>query len=164
MKETERKKRNKTRLRECYPKFARLVEKVLSELEGQDIRPRIQEAWRSPVDQLEAYNRGNSKLKFGFHNVTAQNGSPEALAVDILDDDAPLNPSVCYLLKLAVAARKNGLQTGILWGLPKRLADSTDLSIRLGDFDTKVKVGWDPCHVEVTGLTLTDVKKGARPS
>ena len=71
---------------------------VIEALEGQNIRPRIQQAWRSPAEQLEAFNSGHSKLKFGYHNATGKNGEKEALAVDLLDDDAPLNPSVRYLL------------------------------------------------------------------
>jgi hypothetical protein len=51
--------------------------------------------------------------------VTAADGTPEALAVDMLDDDAPLNPSKKYLLMLAHAAEKAGLETGIRWGSPR---------------------------------------------
>ena len=164
MNETERKKRNKARLKECYSTFAQRVNNVLIDMEKQQYRPRIQEAWRSPADQLKAYNSGHSKLKFGFHNVTNNNGNPESLAVDILDDDAPLNPSKKFLLILAASARSQGLQTGILWGLSSSLANGVNQAISNGNFDALVKIGWDPCHVEVTGMKPSDAKAGMRPS
>jgi hypothetical protein len=163
MNEVDRKKRNQTKLSECYPKFAQSVTNILTELESQGLRPRIQEAWRSPADQLAAYNSGHSKLKYGFHNVTDKNGKPESLAVDILDDDAPLNPSNRFLLMLAAFARKYGLQTGILWGLTSALSNGVDQAINTGNFDANVKIGWDPCHVEAIGITPTQAKAGARP-
>jgi hypothetical protein len=69
--------------------------------------------WRSIAAQEAAFAAGHSKLKFGFHNVTGANGRPEALAVDLLDDDAPVNPGKPYLLRLAAAAGDAGLVSGI---------------------------------------------------
>jgi len=112
MKETDRKKSNDTRLLELFATFRVRVEKVIVVLESEGIRPRIQNAWRSPADQLKAFNSGHSKLKFGFHNVTASDGTKEALAVDLLDDDHPLGPTKNYLLQLAAAAEAEGLITG----------------------------------------------------
>ena len=163
MNEANRKKRNQTKLSECYPKFAQSVTNILTELENQGVRPRIQEAWRSPAAQLVAYNSGHAKLKYGFHNVTDKNGKPESPAVDILDDDAPLNPSKCFLLMLAASARRNGLQTGILWGLTPALSNGVNQAINAGNFNANVKIGWDPCHVEVIGITPTQAKAGTRP-
>src|SRR5688572_5039765 len=113
MNEAARKARNDDRLKELFPTFRARVKRVVDQLETGGLRPRIQDAWRSPADQLIAFNNGNSKLKFGFHNVTASNGSPEALAVDMLDDDSPLAPGKSYLLRLAAAAEKAGLVSGI---------------------------------------------------
>jgi hypothetical protein len=114
MKEADRQKRNKDRLAELHPTFRARVRKVIASLESSGLRPRIQDAWRSPEDQKKAFESGHSKLLFGFHNVTAKNGKPEALAVDLLDDDAPLSPSKRYLLQLAAAAQRAGLVTGPL--------------------------------------------------
>src|SRR6266849_193113 len=121
MTESDRLKRNKERLKELFPTFAVRIGKVLVDLEAAGVRPRIQEAYRSPEDQLKAFNAGFSKLKFGFHNVTGAGGNRESLAVDLLDDDQPLNPSTGYLLRLATVAQKQRLETGILWGLPASL-------------------------------------------
>ena len=151
MKETDRQARNAQRLAECEPSFGQLVSGVLRGLEARGLRPRIQEAWRPPGNQLAAFKAGRSKLKFGFHNLTASDGRPAALAVDILDDDAPLGPGARYLLMLAAEARARGLETGILWGLPVALRKGVDEAIALQRWDAPVKVGWDPCHVQIVG-------------
>lgn len=163
MNEEKRKQRNSERVRELWPAFGRKIERVIAELEAKGIRPRIQDAYRSPEDQLEAFNRGTSRTKFGFHNTTGKQGQKEALAVDMLDDDHPLNMSTEYLLKLAAAAESQGLTTGIRWDLPKNLIEGIDKAISNKDWKARVKVGWDPSHIEPVGLTLKDVRNGKRP-
>jgi hypothetical protein len=164
MDEAARIKRNDDRLTECFPGFAPRIKAVLTALEAQQFRPRIQEAYRSPEDQLQAFNTGFSKVKFGFHNCTGAGNVKEALACDILDDDNPLNPGTRYLLALALAARSQGLQTGILWGLPAPLAAGVEGALATRNLDSVVKVGWDPTHTEVTGLSITAAKAGGRPT
>lgn len=163
MNEADRKQRNTTRLLELYPTFRMRLEKAIIALESKGIRPRIQDAWRSPADQEKAFESGHSKLLFGFHNVTAPNGTPEALAVDLLDDDSPLNPSKSYLLQLAAAAEAAGLVTGIRWGVPKKLAGAIDTALASQDWDANVKIGWDPTHVQPIGITVAQAKAGKRP-
>ena len=58
MKETDRKKKNDTRLLELYPTFRTRLEKVIVALESKGIRPRIQDAWRSPADQRKPSRAG----------------------------------------------------------------------------------------------------------
>ncbi|MBI1780588.1 MAG: hypothetical protein HYR66_04385, partial [Sphingobacteriales bacterium] len=106
MTEPQRQQRNADRLLELFPTFHQRIAKVIADLEAINVRPRIQDAYRSPADQLKAFNSGHSKLKFGFHNVTGANGQKESLAVDMLDDDSPLKTSTAYVLKLAWAAEK----------------------------------------------------------
>ena len=163
MTDAERHNRNNLRLLQCWPSFARKVKAVLADLEGHGLRPRIQCAWRSPAAQLKAYQAGNSKLKFGFHNVTSRAGKPEALAVDILDNDHPLEPPTRFLLMLAASSQAHELQSGIRWGLSTAGRKRIDQALAEKRWDAKVAVGWDPCHVEVTGLTVTRAKAGARP-
>jgi hypothetical protein len=164
MTEAARRARNESRLQELFPTFRARIRRVIKRLEDNGLRPRIQDAHRSPADQLAAFNAGHSKLKFGFHNVTAGDGTPEALAVDMLDDDNPLNPRVSYLLQLAAAAEAAGLTTGVRWGLPAALRAAIDTAIAAGDFQAPLKVGWDPTHVEPVGITVTEARNGQRPA
>lgn len=163
MKEADRRARNAQRMTTLYPTFVARLSAVIKELETGGLRPRIQDAWRSPADQLEAYNAGHSKLKYGFHNVTGPAGEKESLAVDLLDDDAPLNPGTPYVLRLTAAAEKHGLTTGARWGLPIKLQQAIDTAILDKNWDAPVKVGWDPLHVEPTGITVAEAKAGKRP-
>ena len=164
MLEWKRQVRNGERLRECHPVLRAALKRVLHELERDGYRPRIQDAYRSPALQAEAYRTGHSLVRWGFHNATSAEGRPEALAADVLDDEAPLAPSRRYLLALAIAADGHGLQTGITWGLPEMLRRQTEAAIAARTPDAVVRSGGDPCHVEVKGLTLADAQAGLRPS
>lgn len=164
MNEAARLQRNADRMKQLHPNFARRLDEVIAALEAQGLRPRIQDAWRSPEEQRKAFEAGHSKLLFGFHNVTAADGRPEALAVDLLDDDAPLAPGRPYLLKLAAAAGDAGLTTGIRWGLAQKLRTAIDLAIETQAWEAPVKVGWDPLHVEPTGITVAQARAGMRPA
>lgn len=163
MNEVARKARNAQRLQELYPVFARRIAVIITDLEADGYRPRIQDAWRSPESQLAAYSAGNSKLKFGYHNVTAPNGDKEALAVDLLDDDFPLNSRSDYLLRLAGAAAKYNCGTGVKWGLPPVLQEAVEAAIQAHDWKARLKIGWDPTHVEPTDVTVGQAKSGIRP-
>ncbi len=164
MEEFARRRRNRDRLEELYPSFRAAVRSLIADLEAKGFRPRIQDAWRSPEDQRVAFDTGRSKLRYGFHNVTGAAKKAEALAVDLLDDDYPTNPRREYLLYLAAAAESRRLTTGIRWGLPKILARAIDRAIRDGDWRARISLGWDPCHVEPTSLTVEDARRGKRPA
>ena len=164
MTEEKRKQRNRDRIKELYPAFGKRIERVIRAMESEGFRPRIQAGWRSPAEQLEAFNTGHSKLKYGFHNVTSSSGRMESLAVDMLDDDFPVNSRPQYLLCLAWAAEAEGLTTGIRWGVPKVLWGAIDEAIALKAWKTPVKIGWDPTHIEPRGLTPGEAKNGARPN
>ena len=160
MKEVDRRMRNLTRLDELHPSYRARIERVIAVLEAKGIRPRIQDAWRSPAKQEQAFLRGTSRLRFGFHNVTRPDGKPNAFAVDLIDDNSPLKPGKKYLLQLAAAAEAEGLITGIRWGLPENLAAAVDAAIAAEDWNANVKVGWDPTHVEPANITVAQAKDG----
>ena len=164
MNEAARKQRNQQRLKECFPKFAQRVEAVIKDLEAQGFRPRIQDAHRSIADQEKAFKNGFSKVRFGFHNVTGANGKAEALAVDLLDDDKPLSPSRKYIILLAGAAQAHGLHPGSFFGLPQSLRAGLSKAIQDHNFDPKIKIGFDPTHIEVTGISIAEAKAGKRPT
>lgn len=163
MNEADRIQRNLIKINELHPAIKPRMEAVLRELEGFGYRPRIQEAWRSPKDQLAAYNAGTSKVKYGFHNVTADDGTKEALAADVWDDDRPLTTKTHFMLHLLAAAEKNGLTTGIRWSLSENRIKLIEDAIAQEDWKRPVWVGWDPLHVEVTGLTIQEAEAGKRP-
>ncbi len=164
MEESARRRRNKDRLAELFPTFRTRIRGLIQELEGNGFRPRIQQAWRSPAEQRIAFETGHSKLLFGFHNVTGGDQAPEALAVDLLDDDNPLNPRREYLLRLAAAAGKRTMTTGLRWGLPSNLREAIDAAIAGEDWRAAIKIGWDPCHVEPTDVTVAQARAGKRPA
>jgi hypothetical protein len=164
VKEDARRARNARALKELHPAFGRRVSQIIAALERLHYRPRIQDAWRSPQAQLEAFNAGNSRLEFGFHNVTGANGEAEALAVDLLDDDFPLNPRRDYLLRRAAAATDVSCRTGVAWGLPPNLAAAVEAAVASGQWNAKVKIGWDPTHVEPVDVTLAQAAAGRRPA
>src|SRR5215216_7548328 len=163
MKESARKERNEQRLTECFPPFAQRVQAVIDDLEAEGFRPRIQDAHRSIADQLKAVKGGFSKVRFGFHNVTGANGKPESLAVDLLDDDNPLNPSRKYIILLAAAAQAHGLHPGSFFGLPQTLRKGLSKAIEERNFDSHVKIGFDPTHIQVSNMTIASAKAGDRP-
>ena len=163
MNEAARKERNRERLTECFPKFAGKIGAVIKAMEDQGFRPRIQAAHRTIADQKKAVEGGFSKVLFGFHNVTGKDGKPEALAVDLLDDDKPLSPNREYLIRLAATADAQGLQTGIFFGLPQALRRGLSQAIADLDFNPGIKIGFDPTHVEVAGISISEAKAGKRP-
>ena len=144
MLESERKLRNQTRLEELYPTIRSAVQAIVEEMEKAGYRPRIQDAWRSPADQLKAYNAGTSKVKYGFHNVTGPNSEKEALAADILDDDNLFTAKTHFMLRLAAAAERNELTTGIRWGLSDAYSKAIDNAIAAQTWTSPIHVGWDP--------------------
>jgi hypothetical protein len=164
MNEAARRQRNHDRLQQLYPAFAARVATVIAELEAEGWRPRIQDAWRSPAAQRSAHAAGHTALAFGLHNITGADGRPQALAVDLLDDDAPLTPGKPYLLRLAAAADGAALVSGIRWGLSTRLARAIDEAIALRDWQAAVKIGWDPTHLQPRGLSVAQARAGQRPT
>ena len=163
MLDSARQRRNGERLAECHPAFRAALRRVLHDLEADHYRPRIQCAYRSPALQAEAYAAGRSHVQWSYHNATTADGHPDALAADVLDDDAPLAPSRRYLLSLAMVCDRYGLSTGISWGLLPHLRRATLAAVATRMPDADVKIGWDPCHVEVRGLTLAQARAGQRP-
>ena len=163
MDEEARHRRNRERLKECFPAFAAGVDRVIRRLQDDGFRPRIQDAFRSLEDQLAAFQRGTSKVKFGFHNIANASGRPESLAVDLLDDNRPLSPTREYVIRLAAAAAAEDLQTGIFFGLPQSLRKGLQDAITALDFRTNVKFGFDPTHVEVRGISISEARGGRRP-
>lgn len=164
MTDAERHERNEKLLGQCHPGFARPLRATLLDVESVSRRPRIDNAWRSPAEQLAKYKANLSHIRYGFHCATGPTGKPESLAVDLVDEDHPLDPPLSFALVLLWAARRHGLTTGLLFGLPANLQRPLIAAAdeRRFSFVTKV-IGWDRMHVEITSLTVAQVKGGMRP-
>src|SRR5215216_2779104 len=177
MNEKKRKRNNDEKLGELYPTFGDKIAAVVEALEAQGFRPRIHEAWRSEKDQLKAFKAHFSQVKFGFHNVTAADGTKEALAVDMLDENIINKIDAGYgnnefLLRLTAEAEKQGLVSGIRWGLLKLIPDelaaaaiaAIDNAITNQDWKAMLQhLGWDPAHIQPPDMTPEDARKGQRP-
>lgn len=163
MQESARTLRNQARMEELYPFFRENIRMLLQEMEQAGYRPRIQEAWRSPEAQMAAYRSSHSKLKYGFHNVTSENGTKEALAADIIDDDRPEDVQLPYILHLAAAALRNGMISGAFFGLSKEKSATLHKALVDMKWNSPVSIGWDPLHVQVAGITVEEARAGKRP-
>ena len=77
------------------------------------------------------------------------------LAVDIWDDDWLERVKTDFMLHLAAAAEKNRLTTGIRWDLPADKVAAIDGALARRDWYVPLAVGWNPLHVEPTGITIS---------
>jgi hypothetical protein len=166
MNEQARQARNAAMLRDCHPAFAGRLRLLIERMEAAGFRPRIQQAWRSPHEQMNAFTAGKSKVRWGFHCACSHDGKPEALAADVLDDDSPLKPQRAYVLRLAAEGAHLSLRTGVEWGLTPRKRMALAAAIAHGDWNYggPADIGWDPCHVEPADLTVAMARNGARPT
>ncbi|MBL8483568.1 MAG: M15 family metallopeptidase [Rhodocyclaceae bacterium] len=91
------------------------VEAVLAALAARGFKPKVFFGWRSVAVQMEIVRKGNSKVKFSFHNAQLPDGTPNAYAVDIIDQRWAWSD----------AAEKNGFwealgeeakKLGLFWG------------------------------------------------
>jgi hypothetical protein len=110
---------------------------------------------------------GFSTVHFSFHNVTGAGGKPEALAVDLLDDDHPVDGVPRrYLITLASVAQKHGLRSGIFF-FQKEPPPGTRQALQKAvddlNFDPHITIGFDPTHIETTGITIARAEAGDRP-
>lgn len=164
MTDEKRKAHNTEMLDQVYVPMARIIRSMLIDMEDRGFRPRIGSAWRSEKEQLEKFRKHLSHVPWGFHCATKPDGSPEALAVDFIDEDFPVNMRLSFALCLLWAADAHGLTTGILFGLPGAYQALLIRHARMMDFAFPTKrIGWDAGHVEYPGLTEAEAKAGKRP-
>jgi len=103
------------KLLSLYPPMRPKIEAVLQGMRDRGFQPKIFFAWRSVAVQLEIYRAGNTKVKFSFHNAQKPDGTPNAYAVDIVDqrwawgDAAEANG-------FWKALGAEGKQQGLYWG------------------------------------------------
>jgi hypothetical protein len=73
------------KLLSLHPDLRPKVVAVLEALTQRGFQPKVFFAWRSVAVQLEIFEKGNTKVKFSFHNAQKRDGTPNAYAVDIVD-------------------------------------------------------------------------------
>lgn len=173
MTEDARKARNVERLGLCYPPFAGRIAAVIARLELEGFRPRIDQSWRTPAQHAQQVADGTSKSSWSFHMATTPDGKPDALAVDLLDDDYPVPSNHQqewpdrfrqYVLWLATLTRQFGLETGVDWGLSTDERRALATALTTDPLSYHGPFGWDPLHCEPRDLTLAAAKTGKRPA
>jgi len=148
-------------LAQVHPALRPRIQLILQSLQVRGCSPRIREAWRSQNDQARLYASGQSNVTWSFHNAQDRDGKPEALAVDIVEDGAD---SPAFPLMLAAAVRAEDLCWGGVWGLTKRQREIVWAAVDARAWDACVRLGTDPQHVEINGITLIQARSGERPS
>ncbi len=106
------------KLRSMHPDLRRKVEAVLQALKGRGFQPTVFYGWRSVAVQMQLYFKGNSKVKFSFHNAQHPDGTPNAHAADIVDCRfgwAPEAEQTGFWKALGQEAKKQGLVWGGDW-------------------------------------------------
>lgn len=99
-------------------RLRRKTVRVIESLQSQGFKPKIVYAWRSVAVQLELVKKGNSKVRFSFHNAQKKNGTPNAYAADIIDKRWAWNKEAKtngFWEALGKAAKAEGLFWGGDW-------------------------------------------------
>jgi hypothetical protein len=50
-----------------------------------------------------------------------------------------------------------------MWGLSAKEAARTQAAVHNRNWDAQACIGWDPCHVQVVGITIAQARRGERP-
>lgn len=98
-----------------FPAMRPKVEAVLQAMRDRGWRPKVFFAWRSVAVQMEIYRRGDSKVTFSFHTAQKKDGTPNAYAVDIVDERYAWDGSA-EGMKFFRALGEEGKKQGLYWG------------------------------------------------
>jgi hypothetical protein len=94
--------------------FRPKIERVLASLKQQGFKPKIVFGWRSVAVQAQLKREGKTKVSFSFHNAQKPNGTPNAWAVDVVDERWAWNEPDCHKFFRALGA--TGKAEGLVWG------------------------------------------------
>jgi hypothetical protein len=141
MTDTERRAFIERKLKQVHPALARKVRRLIEDLEAKGHQPTIGSGWRSPGEQLVIFNRGDSTVKFSFHNAVTPKGEACALAVDIVDARHGWDSSKRYWTDLGHYAGVHGLVWGGHW---KRFPDVAHVQGLPNSMLSKVRNGYLP--------------------
>ncbi|UFS70690.1 M15 family metallopeptidase [Geomonas sp. RF6] len=103
------------KIESLHPNLRPKVQNLLDALNAQGFQPKVFYGWRSVAIQLELYKKGNSRLKFSFHNAQKPDGTPNSYAADIVDSRfgwSDQAEQVGFWKALGKEAKRQGL----IWG------------------------------------------------
>ena len=163
MTEEKRLATNKSRLGQCDPVFARKARAVIADLEAHGERPLVATGYRSPAEQQKKVAQGFSKVRYSYHNCTAKDGTPQSLAVDIVDAEKGWECPKRFWMLLTASAWAHGLDSGIMWGCSLAERARIKAAIDARKFDANLPLGWDTAHIQVRGIPLAAARLGVRP-
>ncbi len=150
MGEKERWLSNDRKLALLDPLVRERFEGVVKRLEVAGHRPLVVETRRGALRQAWLRARGLSLVAHSKHQ--------DGRAMDVISGDFPWpNTTIEFMADLALAAREEGLQTGLTWKLPEPARSLVEMALRQGWKERLVGVlgiyghGFDPCHCEVAG-------------
>jgi hypothetical protein len=103
------------KIRSIFPAMRPKVEAVLEALRRRDFQPKIFFAWRSVAVQLELLRKGNTTVRFSFHNAQLRDGTPNAYAADIIDQRYAWGPGA-QSSGFWRALGEEGKRQGLYWG------------------------------------------------
>lgn len=143
--------------KEFHPSFAPRLFRVLRSLLSSGWSPKVASGHRTIEHQARLVAEGKSKVKFSFHNATYKDGTPCALAADVVDSrwgwNTPGGIEHPFWDALGKAARNEGLIWGNDWdddGIPVGLdpdesfADVAHIQLLPNSFLKRVRDGWLP--------------------
>lgn len=164
--EAQRKADNTSRVAKLNPYMQPKVKAILTDLESHGYRPLIDNGvWRTPAQQAAKLAAGVSTVSYSFHNASKA-GKADSLAADITDirwgwDNETSHKD--FWLKLAASAESHNLTTGIYWGTSDANRKAIHAALAKRNWAAPISLGWDQAHVEPTGITLSQAKRGLRP-
>jgi hypothetical protein len=98
-----------------HPDLRTKVEAVMYSLRRLGYKPTITNAWRSVCEQARLVQQKRSKVLFSFHNVQHPDGTPNAYAADIVDENYQYDLARKETLLFFDALGKEAKKVGLYW-------------------------------------------------
>lgn len=102
------------KLASLHPTFRKKIEAVLRDMRAEGWDAKIFFGWRSLQKQAELVKAGRSKVYFSFHNAQIDEGTPAALAVDIVSTSQGWK-NMDFFRALGRIGKSHGLYWGGDW-------------------------------------------------
>lgn len=123
------------------PEFREKVRRILRDMEKYlGYRCYVASGLRTEAEQRRLVAQGRSKTNRSRHL--------KGLAADIVPVELGWNAPPSFWLRLGYLAEREGLGWGGFYGLPRGLRAALRKAYGAKDWEARVKIGWDPAHVE----------------